>query len=322
LSTLTVTAILPRGKQSGTPVYANWFSFNGNGEMTGTTFLEEFGQLCGSVTLTNTLSVGAVHSGTVAWQLKNPIFKDYDCSLPVVAETYDGLLNDIAGFHVKETHVFAAFENAKSGMIAEGNVGGGTGMMCHEFKGGTGTASRKIAANYTIGVLVQTNYGGRKTLMIAGVPVGLEIPKEPEKRVGVKKDEPAKNSSIIIVVATDAPLLPHQLKAVARRATIGLGRVGGLGNTSSGDIFLAFSTANADAFKSQNTTAQLTVLTSERALNQIYEATAQATEEAIVNALVAAETMKGYNGNTVYALPHDKLKEVLRKYNRLQEMKK
>ena len=226
--------------------------------------------------------------------------------LPVVAETYDGYLNDTHGFHVKEEHVFAALESAKSGAVAEGNVGGGTGMRCFGFKGGIGTASR-AADGYTVGVLVQANFGSRDQLRIAGVPVGREIGEQPA--------HPNEEGSIIITVATDAPLLPHQLKRLARRAALGLARTGSVAGNGSGDIFLAFSTANP-AVAQRDGLAALTMLPNER-MGPLFEATVQATEEAVINALVAAETMTGRDGHTVPALPHDRVRAVLKKYNRL-----
>jgi len=232
----------------------------------------------------------------------------------VVAETYDGFLNDINGFHVKKEHVFQALEGARSGPVAEGNVGGGTGMIAHGFKGGTGTSSRVIDAKgggYTVGVLVQANYGARDLLQIAGVPVGREIADLLPQPGKVDDGQ----GSIIVVVATDAPLLPHQLKRVVKRVSLAIGDVGGRGENSSGDIFIAFSTANPEVSKSMGT-AQLTMLPNER-INPLFRATVDATKEAIVNALVAAETMKGINGNTVHAIPHGRLREVLKKYNRL-----
>jgi L-aminopeptidase/D-esterase-like protein len=236
-------------------------------------------------------------------------------SLPVVAETWDGGLNDINGFHVKPEHVIQALDGAKSGTVAEGNVGGGTGMVAHGFKGGTGTSSRKLDARgggYTVGVLVQANYGRRQNLHIAGVPVGQEITDLLPER-GRLNDG---SGSIIVVAATDAPLLPHQLKRMATRIALGIGIVGGRGENSSGDIFVAFSTANPGAAQDSGITA-VQMLPNDR-INPLFNATVQATEEAIVNALVAAETMEGINGNKVYALPHDRLKEVMRKYNRLK----
>jgi L-aminopeptidase/D-esterase-like protein len=308
-----VTAILPRGKNSADPVFAGWFSLNGNGEMTGTTWIEESGFLEGPVLLTNTTSVGTVRDAVCKWWTKKGL-QHQPWVLPVVAETYDGYLNDTHGFHVKEEHVFAALDGAKSGPVAEGNVGGGTGMTCFEFKGGIGTASRKLASaagGSTVGVLVQANFGLRKQLRVAGVPVGQEITDRAFRS--------RENGSIIIIVATDAPLLPHQLKRLARRASLGLARTGSESGNGSGDIFLAFSTANPGAAKPEGV-ATLSMLPNER-MNALFEATVQVTEEAILNALVAAETMTGRDGHQVLALPHDRLKEVLRKYNRLAEPK-
>jgi L-aminopeptidase/D-esterase-like protein len=308
-----VTAIRPRGK-SADPVFAGWFSLNGNGEMTGTTWIEESGFLEGPVMITNTSSVGTVRDAVVKYfTLKSQ--QQQPWLLPVVAETYDGYLNDTHGFHIKEEHVFAALDAAKGGPVAEGNVGGGTGMVCFEFKGGIGTASRKLSpqrGGYTVGVLVQTNFGVRSQLTIAGVPVGREITEQAFR--------PQEQGSIIIVVATDAPLLPHQCKRLARRASLGLARTGSTSGNGSGDIFLAFSTANPKAAQPEGLT-QLTMLPNER-MNALFEATVQATEEAILNALVAAKTMEGRDGHKVIALPHDRVREILKKYNRLVEVKR
>ncbi len=309
-----VTAVLPRGKQSNDPVFAGWFSLNGNGEMTGTTWIEESGFLEGPVMITNTSSVGVVRDAVLAWQQKRAGKTLQPWGLPVVAETWDGWLNDTAGFHVKPEHVFAALDSAKAGPVVEGNVGGGTGMVCFEFKGGIGTASRKLGerqGGYTVGVLVQTNFGLRPQLRIAGVPVGEEIPQGAFR--------PRETGSIIIVVATDAPLLPNQLKRLARRAALGLARTGSVAGNGSGDIFIAFSTANPSAATATGL-AQLTMLPNER-MNPLFDATVQATEEAIINALVAAETMTGIDDHKVIALPHDRLQEVLKKYNRLVPLK-
>ena len=311
-----VTAILPRGKQARGRVFAAWYSLNGNGEMTGTTWVEESGCLGTPILITNTHSVGVVRDAVIEWGVKHVAGEGYsgDLSLPVVAETWDGFLNDINGFHVRKEHVFAALDGAGSGRIAEGNVGGGTGMVAHGFKGGTGTSSRVIdpeAGGYTVGVLVQANYGRRDLLKIAGVPVGREIT---DLMPGRGKPDSGQGS-IIVVVATDAPLLPHQLKRLARRVPMGIGVMGGRGEDSSGDIFIAFSTANPEAGKATGT-AQLTMLPNER-INPLFRATVDATEEAIVNAMIAAETMKGIDGNTVHAIPHDRLRGILEKYHRL-----
>jgi L-aminopeptidase/D-esterase-like protein len=310
-----VTAILPRGKTTTDPVMAGWFSMNGNGEMTGTTWIKEGGFLEGPVFITNTHSVGVVRDASIAWGLKHG-GQLQPWSLPVVAETWDGTLNDINGFHVKPEHVFAALDGARGGPLAEGNVGGGTGMICYEFKCGTGTASRRFttqAGTYTVGVLVQANHGSRSQLRIAGVPVGAEIPVTPPSGRSAA-DDVIELGSIIIVVATDAPLLPHQLERIARRAALGLGRTGATSGNGSGDIFLAFSTANAKAASTSNV-VPVQMLSNDR-ISAVFAATVQATEEAIVNALVAAETMKGPGGRVVEALPHATLKTLLKKYGR------
>ena len=314
-----VTAILPRGKKLDDPVFAGWFSLNGNGEMTGTTWVEESGFLEGPVMITNTHSVGVVRDAVVAWRIKNGPADEtgYWWSLPVVAETYDGHLNDVNGLHVKTEHAFAALDSARGGPVTEGNVGGGTGMVCNEFKGGIGTSSRKLdarAGGYTVGVLVQCNYGLRGQLRIAGVPVGKEIPENPAyaSAAGPASDE---RGSIIIVVATDAPLVAHQLKRLARRAALGLARNGSVSGNGSGDIFISFSTANPGAAKITGV-IPVQMLPNDR-MGPVFEATVQATEEAIVNAMIAAETMTGADNHTVIALPHDRLREVLKKYNRL-----
>ncbi|HXZ14175.1 MAG TPA: P1 family peptidase [Candidatus Sulfotelmatobacter sp.] len=311
-----VTAIFPRGKTSLDPVFAGWFTENGNGEMTGTTWVEESGFLYGPVMITNTHSVGVVRDAVIAWQLKRGMpapLEDW-WSLPVVAETWDGDLNDINGFHVTREDAFAAMDGAHSGPIDEGNVGGGTGMICFEFKGGTGTASRRLSekhGGYTVGVLVQCNMSLHRYLMIAGVPVGREIPGQ-----DVWGED---TGSIIVVVATDAPLLPHQLKRIARRVTLALGRMGSISGNDSGDIFIAFSTANPGA-GTPGKTVDVRALSNEQ-MPALFEATVQATEEAIVNAMIAAKTMTGINNNKVEALPHDKLREALKKYNRLNEVR-
>ena len=309
-----VTAILPRGKNVLDPVIAGWFTLNGNGEMTGTTWVEDSGFLDGPVMITNTHSVGVVRDAVIAWRVKRapPDEEGYWWSLPVVAETWDGYLNDINGFHVKPDDVFHALDSARGGPVPEGNTGGGTGMICDEFKGGTGTASRVLTARqggYTVGVLVQCNYGDREELRIAGVPVGREIPENRVWRNDV--------GSIIVVVATDAPLIPTQLKRVARKVSLGLGRNGSYSGDGSGDIFIAFSTANSGAGAAKGV-QQLSMLPNDE-LDPVFLATVEATEEAVINAMVAAETMAGVNGRKVIALPHDRLREVLRKYNRLEK---
>ena len=307
-----VTAIHPRGKNSNDAAFAAWFTLNGNGEMTGTTWVDDSGFLNGPVMITNTHSVGVVRDAVIAWKVKHgtPDMEGYWWSLPVVAETWDGYLNDINGFHVKSEDAFHALDSAHSGAVEEGNVGGGTGIICNEFKGGIGTSSRVLdskAGGYTVGVLVQCNYGSREQLRIAGVNVGREIPEHTvwQKDVG----------SIIVVVATDAPLIPTQLKRIAKKVSLGLGRDGSYSGDGSGDIFIAFSTANPGAVGTKGV-HQLTMLPND-SLDPIFLATVQATEEAVVNAMVAAETMTGINNRTVIALPHERLREALRKYNRL-----
>jgi D-aminopeptidase len=311
-----VTAIFPRGKKSTDPVYAGWYTENGNGEMTGTTWVEESGFLYGPVMITNTHSVGVVRDAVIKWQVEHgpPAPEEDWWSLPVVAETWDGYLNDINGFHVKPEDAFAAMNDAHGGPVEEGSVGGGTGMICNEFKGGIGTSSRKLSeklGGYTVGVLVQCNYGIRRRLRIAGVPVGKEIPGH-----SVWDED---TGSIIVVVATDAPLLPHQLKRIARRVTLGLGRNGSISGDESGDIFIAFSTANSGAGLAKKP-AQVDTMPNEN-MDPLFEATVEATEEAVINAMVAADTMTGINDHRVEGLPHDKLREVLKKYNRLVESK-
>ena len=314
-----VTVVLPRGKQSSDPVYAGWFSQNGNGEMTGTTWIEESGFLEGPVAITNTHSVGLVRDAVIAWRLKHGKLQQ-PWSLPVVAETWDGWLNDINGFHVKQDIVFDALDNAHSGAIAEGNVGGGTGMVCYGFKGGTGTASRvlsKADGGYTVGVLVQCNCGRRPQLTVAGVPVGKEIQQDIPYAMfhdNAGGEHEGDLGSIIIVVATDAPLLPHQLKRLARRATMGLARTGSTSGNGSGDIFVAFSTANPEADKEPGPNQVLAV--SNERINPLFAATVEATEEAIVNAMIGARTMTGIDGHRVIELPHDQLQQALKKYNR------
>jgi L-aminopeptidase/D-esterase-like protein len=329
-----VTVIHPRGKTNPDPVMGAWFTLNGNGEMTGTTWLQESGFLEGPIAITNTHSVGVVRDAILQWQVHRPGLQPW--GLPVVAETFDGRLNDINGFHVKPEHVLSALDGARAGVVpAEGNVGGGTGMVCHGFKGGIGTASRKLDprdGGYTVGVLVQCNCCSRRELRVAGVPVGEEIPdltpcvasSDPAIR-GARCDAatPSPNrdeesdegqGSIIVVVATDAPLLPHQLKRIATRVSLGIGRMGGKGENGSGDIFVAFSTANAHAASDTGVT-QVAMIPNGR-MNPLFYATTQATEEAIVNAMLQAETMTGANFARVYALPVDRLMAAMKKYGR------
>ena len=302
-----VTAILPRGRANTNPVFGGWFSLNGNGEMTGTTWIEESGFVAGPITITNTHSVGTVRDAVIAWHVRRGHLVGVSWALPVVAETYDGWLNDINGFHVKAEHVFAALDGARGGAVDEGNVGGGTGMIGYEFKGGIGTASRRLHAKgggYTVGALAQLNCGRREELTIAGVPVGRAITHDT-----VFDRAQGEQGSIIIVIATDAPLLPHQLKRIARRASLGLARTGSVSGNGSGDIFIAFSTANVEQPPGSRL-LQVGMLPNER-IDPLFTATVEATEEAIVNALVAAETMVGCEDRKVIALPHERLRELL-----------
>ncbi|HEY6482194.1 MAG TPA: P1 family peptidase [Steroidobacteraceae bacterium] len=316
-----VTAVLPRGQASlSVPVFAGWYSLNGNGEMTGTTWVEESGFLEGPVMITNTHSVGVVRDAVIRWRVQHggADTTGYWWSLPVVAETWDGWLNDVNGFHVKPEHAIHALETAHGGAVEEGNVGGGTGMICNGFKGGIGSASRRVAqkeGSFMLGVLVQCNYGRRQNLRIAGVAVGREIA-APEPYTFVPS-ELAERGSIIVVVATDAPLLPTQLKRLARRVPLGLGRDGSVSGNGSGDIFIAFSTANEQAGSSEGI-REVRMLPND-SLDELFAATVNATEEAVVNAMVAARDMTGADNHRVIALPHERLREVLRKYNRLTQ---
>jgi len=314
-----VTAVLPRGTASMQRFsFAGWYSQNGNGEMTGTTWVEESGFLEGPVMITNTHSVGVVRDAVVAWRVAHGPADATDSwwSLPVVAETWDGWLNDINGFHVKPEHVFHALDSAHAGPVEEGAVGGGTGMVCNGFKGGIGTSSRRLTdkdGGYLVGVLVQCNYGRRQNLRIAGIPVGREI--ESEDPYAFVPSDIAEHGSIIVVVATNAPLMPHQLKRIARRVSLGIGRTGSIAGNGSGDIFIAFSTANPGASDVDHV-VDLKMVPNDK-LDPLFAATVEATEEAIVNAMVAATDMTGINGHHVRALPHDQLRAVLAKYNRL-----
>jgi len=330
-----VTVVHPRGKANADPVFASWFTLNGNGEMTGTTWVQESGLLEGPVAITNTHSVGVVRDAIIQWEVsQKTVLQPW--WLPVVAETYDGRLNDINGFHVKPEHVAAALNGATGGVPKEGAVGGGTGMICHGFKGGIGTASRRLPADqggYTVGVLVQCNYGSRRDLRIAGVPVGEEIP---DLAACIANNDPAtpdspgprcgggnrgdadapEQGSIIVVVATDAPLLPHQLKRIATRVPLGIGREGGFGGNGSGDIFIAFSTANPRAWFNDRPVTDVKMLPNDR-ISPLFQATAQATEAAITNALLGAETTTGANDWRVYAMPVDRMLAAMKKYGRL-----
>jgi len=321
-----VTAILPTGKQ-WRPIFANWYTLNGNGEMTGTTWVTGSGFLETPILITNTNSVGVVRDAVLKWFVKNNWYKNdkgfykaFWYTYPVVAETYDGFLNDIYGFHVKENDAFQALDSAKAGPVAEGNVGGGTGMMCLGFKGGSGTSSRLVKikdTTYTVGVFVQSNFGSKENFNIAGVPIGKELADTLNyKFVSPPQSyKPPGQGSIIVIVGTDAPLLPHQLKRVAERVSIGVSNVGGRGENSSGDIFFSFSTANTNFSRDSVTQVQLL---SNELIDPIFDATVAATEEAIINAMVAAETMTGINGNKAYALPKDLVIKAMKKYNRIK----
>ena len=336
-----VTVVHPRGRASTDPVFASWFSLNGNGEMTGTAWVEESGFLEGPVSITNTHSVGVVRDAVIEWMIKRPSAQPW--ALPVVAETFDGLLNDVNGFHVKREHAFTALDGARSGAVAEGSVGGGTGMICFGFKGGIGTASRRLVAasgGYTVGVLVQCNAGRRSEMRVGGVPVGrilsdltlcVTSPVTGPARwasglrlcdasAAVPPDERREGmGSIIVVVATDAPLIPQQLRRLAVRAALGVGAAGGRGENSSGDLIVAFSTANPGARKDSGVVAPK--MLSNDAMNPLFYATVQATEEGIINAMVASPTMTGADGARAYGIPHERLREALRRFNRLAELR-
>ena len=313
-----VTIIHPRGKDNHDPVFAAWFPFNGNGEMTGSAWVEEGGFLEGPIGITNTHSVGVVRDTIIQWQVEqDKIFQGWSC--PLVTETADGWLNDINGFFVKPEHVREALENAESGSIKEGNVGGGTGMLCYEFKGGSGTSSRKLPeklGGWRVGAFAQTNFGRRYQLTVAGVPVGGHLK---ENAIWTDGENPftQADGSLIVVIATDAPLLPHQLKRLAKRASLGMARTGSLGGNSSGDIFLAFSTANPNAAHGDEKGLAPLQSLSNNFIDPLLGASVYATEEAILNSMIAAQDMTGRNGLTVKALPHEKLRDILREYNRL-----
>jgi L-aminopeptidase/D-esterase-like protein len=303
-----------------TSVFAGWWSLNGNGEMTGTTWVEESGFLEGPVMITNTHSVGVVRDAVIQWRVSHGAAdpSGYWWSLPVVAETWDGWLNDTNGFHVKPEHAFHAIDTAVGGAVQEGSVGGGTGMVCNGFKGGIGTSSRKFevkaAGEYTVGVLVQCNYGSKNNLRVAGIPVGREIDSsDPYAGTPFVADD---HGSIIVVVATDAPLVSHQLKRLSRRVSLGLGRDGSVSGNGSGDIFIAFSTANPGASAGDHV-VDVKMLPNDE-IEGVFAATVQATEEAVINAMIAAETMTGADNHKVIGLPHDQLRAILKKYNRLQ----
>ncbi len=310
-----VTVILPKGKTDKS-YPAAWFSLNGDGEMTGLPYIEDYGKGNGPIAITNTNSVGVVRDAVGEWCVKkfsNDNQEDFSFGLPVVAETWDGMLNNINGFHVKKEHVWQALDSASTGKIKEGNVGGGTGMICYWFKGGSGTASRIFtidSVQYTLGVFVQANFGTRKDLVVSGVPVGKQI----QDLEPIENQVNRKDGSIIVIVATDAPLLPGALKLVAKRVTHGIARTGTYSSNGSGEIFLALSTASPK-YNSKYTEETWKVITKWN-LDRIFRATVEATEEAIINALLAAEDMEGKNGNKVFALPHNRLQEILQKYNR------
>jgi len=316
-----VTAVLPRGEDSVMlPAFAGTAVLNGAGEMTGSIWVEASGFLEGPVMITTTQSVGMVFEETIKWRVNNAErdVTGYAWSDPVVAETWGGRLNDENGFHVRPGHVYEAIESAKGSSVAEGNVGGGTGMVCYQFKCGIGTASRiveTVDGEFTVAALVQANYGWRETLQIAGAPVGREIPVTQTADIRTPMDD--EMGSIIVVIATDAPLLPHQLKRVATRAGLGIARVGGMASNGSGDIFIAFSTANARELRAGNNLSAK-MLGNEH-ITPVFSGAVLATEEAIVNALVAAETMTGWQGTTIEAIDHGQLQDALRKYNRLAE---
>lgn len=314
-----VTVIHPRGKGDHTPVYAGVHSFNGNGEMTGAAWIEEGGLLEGPIGITNSHSVGIVRDTIIAWQLKNnAMYQRW--SLPVVGETADGWLNDMNGFHVKEHHVMKALDSAKTGIIEEGNIGGGTGMVCYEFKGGTGTSSRKLSepfGGWTVGALVQSNFGRRHQFTLAGVPIGKHLK---DGMLWPASEDPfaQENGSLIVIIATDAPLLPHQLKRLAKRATLGMARTGSMGGNGSGDIFIAFSTANSSATHGdENGISNIQTLSNDH-LDPLLASAALSTEEAIINSMVAAEDMDGHNEVNVKALPHEEVQELLRWYKRME----
>lgn len=317
-----VTAIFPHeANVSSDPVFAGYHVLNGNGEMTGLVWLEESGLLTTPIGITNTHSVGVVRDALVAYDIAaGGGTMEFAWSLPVVAETWDGFLSDINGLHVRAEHVFAALDNANSGPVAEGCVGGGTGMICHGFKGGSGTASRVLpaeAGGWTVGALVQANHGQRALLRVDGVPVGQEI--GPDKVPLPWSPKVDGSGSIIVILATDAPLLPNQCRRLAQRATLGVARVGGLGENSSGDIFLAFSTGNRGMYQQRDSKKPFAVqMLSHDALSPLFEAAAEATEEAILNALCMATTTTGVNGRTAYALPLDELRAVMQRYRRLE----
>lgn len=305
-----ITMILPRGEQTWTDyTFAGFYAQNGNGEMTGTHWISETGLLCSPIGITNTFQVGMVRDALIEYAMERGYPQTGSSDLPVVAETYDGWLNDIAAFHLNKEHVFAALQDARSGPVVEGNVGGGTGMTCHEFKGGIGTSSRVVATPaglFTLGALVQANYGDRNLLRVDGIPVGRMIGREEPP---IPWPEPPPMNSIIVIIATDAPLLPIQCARLVRRASVGLARVGGISSNADGDIFLAFATGNHMPYES-HTAIPLRMLPHEQ-LTQLFEAVAEAVQEAILNALTMAETMIGFKGRSAHALPLKRLVEIV-----------
>ena len=307
-----VTAILPRGRAGAhVPCAAGYYSLNGNGEMTGVVWIEESGELQTPVTITNTHSCGVTRDATIRWLVGRGVGTGQDWGLPVAAETYDGDLNDINGFHVTAEHTIAALDGARSGLVAMGSVGGGTGMLTYDFKAGNGSASRVVeiaGQRYTLGVFVQSNFGRREDFTVLGVPAGRHLT---EGKLRGKEQ-----GSVIAIVATDAPLMAHQLKRIARRVPMGLARTGTVGNNSSGDIFLAFSTANAEAFAQRSGIARMEALANGD-LDRLFLATVEATEEAVIDSMLMAETMSGRDGNTAVALPAEPLMELMRKYQRI-----
>jgi L-aminopeptidase/D-esterase-like protein len=306
-----VTAILPRGRVGATiPVAAGSYSLNGNGELTGVAWVEESGQCEGPITITNTHSVGVARDACVRWLVDRHPAMSQLWGLPVAGETYDGELNDINGFHVTHEHVFVAIDNARGGPLELGSLGGGTGMICYDFKGGSGSSSRRVNAGgqWTIGAFVQANFGARRELTVLGVPVGRHLPG------GEVRSMPA--GSVIAIIATDAPLLPHQLKRLARRVPLGLARTGAVGHNGSGDIFLALSTANETAFASGDEPRSIAFLPN-AAFNPLFEAAVQVVEEAVLDAMIPNQAMTGANDLTVRALPHGELIDLLRRYGRM-----
>jgi D-aminopeptidase len=331
-----VTMVLPRGHARADPVYGGFYDLNGNGEMTGISYLEDFGVIYGPIGISNTNAIGQIYAGIQQWTEQ----KFGEASTPVVAETFDGRLNDIGGFHVHPEHAIAALDAAKSGAVEEGSVGGGTGMVCFGFKGGIGTASRQVMigqAQYTVGVLVQCNTGDRATLRIAGAPVGQELSgrwlpcfsadvapadKKPLCAADSKAGKaPGDFGSIIIVVATDAPLIPNQLNRIAKRAALGLGRLGSYSGNSSGDLIVSFTTSGVANYPEQKAPSAIAQIAS-ASIDPLFKGTVEATEEAIVNGLIAADTMTGINGQRFYRLPHAELREILKRYGRLEALKK